>query len=391
MDDASTLIDIHNQPTGYKALAMREERDELQVVAIAREGADQGAGRDYLGLALSYDEARLDDVAYVATRREQLTHLADYLDALSDGGVVARKIDLLEILEGPGGVGEPLLVIERCQGPTLFEAVQTRWPEGMPAELALKSMAQLGDLLIATHQAGYYWRDFDPRRFVLGPDDTLRAQLPGCVVSKGVKLKPWQLNTHPAYTAPEVREETSGTMLRAAADIYGAGALMSFLLSGEEPRARVESPLSFTAYERIEALKMPGVTLLLARTLQPLAKKRFGRAEIFRRYLSLDDLPVREDKGFGMVMLPAPWLGLEMENPEKNRSLKSHLSQGPLISVAREEPAETSEPSAKAEGSAVRRAEERAEEVRSGLGWPWVAVIIVLIVAALAYLTLGAP
>jgi len=390
MDASSHLTDIHNQPTGYLARALQEERDELQVVAIEEvEGA-----QERLGFAISYDEERLGDPAHVATRREQLGHLADYLEAVADCGVAARKIDLLDIKEGPGGPGEPLLIVEQCAGQSLFDAVEKRWPEGMPPELALKLMAQLGDLLIATHQAGYYWRDFDPRRFVLAGDDTLRAQLPGCVVSKGVKLKPWQLNTHPAYTAPEVRDEASGTMLRAAADIYGAGALMSFLLSGEEPRARVESPLSFTAYERIEALEMTGLTLLLARTLQPLAKKRFGRAESFRRFLSLDDLPTRDMKGFGMVMLPAPWLGLEMKNPEKNRSLRSHLSAGPLISVAREPEApsaEQKEPSAHADDSAVERARERAEHTSgSGLGWPVVAAIIILIIAGLAYLTLGA-
>ncbi|RAL21768.1 hypothetical protein DL240_13025 [Lujinxingia litoralis] len=389
MEESTRQNDAYPAPQGYQVSALVAERDELQVVALTEESTSA----ERLGLAIHYDEARLQDVAYVATRREQLSHLAEYLEELAAGGVVARKIALLELDQGPGGAGEPLLVVEACKGTSLLKAVEERWPQGMPAELALQLMARLGDLLVATHQAGYYWRDFDPRRFVLTEDLELRAQLPGAVVSKGVKLKPWQLSTHPAYTAPEVRDEASGTMLRSAADIYGAGALMSFLLSGEEPRARVESPLSYTAYERIEALELPGLTLLLARTLQPLAKKRFGRAEVFRKYLALDALPTREMKGFGMVMLPAPWLGLEMENPEKNRALKSHLSSGPLISVAVEPTPVTEDeaPPAGSADSAVERAQERAEATRGGgLSGPLLAVVIVLIIATLAYLTLGA-
>jgi serine/threonine protein kinase len=145
------------------------------------------------------------------------------------------------------------------------------------------------------------------------------------------------MNTNPAYTAPEIRRELSGKMLRPACDFYSLGCLLAFMLTGVETAGeRLESPLEIEGYDKLRSDAMPeGLRLLVTRCLQPLSQKRFQRASDLLAYCAMDRLPTATTEGFGLLNLPAPWSGPEGMD---NRALRSRLSPGPLISV-REGPA----------------------------------------------------
>lgn len=368
------MIQTIEGPSPYRAVRLLKEGERFQIAA----GKDE-KGNTLVLRAIHYGaEASSGEIT---GRRLGLRRQYEYLEALGGRGKVPRAIDWLMLEESPvEPPPEPLLVEEYIEGTSLFEYMEKTYPEGMAPEEALKLLDGLSDLVAETHKQKWLLRDFDPRRFLLNSGGELCLVSTGSVVKMGAPLDETQLSFHPAYVAPEIRDELTGSMQRPTADLYGMGCLLSFLVTGEEPREQVESPLSFNAYERLKKWELPGLELLIARLLQPLAKKRIGRAERLKTFLSLEDLPRREDRGFEMTMLPAPWLGLNMENPESNRGLRSSLSPGPLVSIGRgsDQPAEKAQ---------VQKTPEEMSEGNgeSSLHWQGILIFVVLILLALAY------
>ncbi|MFU8805832.1 MAG: serine/threonine protein kinase [Bradymonadaceae bacterium] len=280
-----------------------------------------------------YDTDRLDNGAYIKARREALREEMTFLTLRTP--ILPEPIDWLEIGSGPvESAREPVLVYEYQHGQTLHELVTRSHARGLAPLRALRIFRRLAIFLGEIHEGGYVFRDLDPRHVIIGFDDVVHVVGCGNAVPMKKRLNAAKVGTNEAYTAPEIRNELSGSMLSRASDIYSLGALFSFMLTGEEPRASVESPLSYEAYTRLKEIEPPGLALLLARCIQPLPKKRFTGVRKLLPYCEPDALPTRESEGFGMVMLPAPWRGAEP--PETPRALKSKLSAGPLISVGSE-------------------------------------------------------
>ncbi len=320
-------------------------------------------GVDGEGNPVAFRAALYEEDEEREPRRRELVRQWEFLKDLGETGRVPRPVEKVIAEEG-----EPMVVMELVEGESLYDVVTGRRDcrEGMEPTQALSLVAEILEVVTAAHEKGWLIRDFDPRRFWVDGDGPVRLVSTSRVVRRGMPLEAFQLETSRAYVAPEVRDEMTGTMQRRSADLYGLGALLSFLVTGEEPRDRVESPLSFQAFERLQAWELPGQELLIARLLQPLAKKRLGRAERLKPFLSVESLPTREMKGFEMTMLPAPWLGLEMENPEENRGLRSQLSEGPLVSV-----------------------EGGQDDEQWGLNWPLVVFAVVVVVLALFFALLS--
>jgi serine/threonine protein kinase len=277
-----------------------------------------------------YDSDRLDNVAYIKARREALQDELKFLALPSP--LLPEPIDWLEVEGGPiEGALEPVLIYEYQHGENLFDLVHKRHPEGLAPLRALRLFKRLALFLGEIHEAGYVFRDLDPRHVIVGLDDVLHVVGCGNAALMKKRLNAAKIETNEAYTAPEVRNELSGSMLSRGSDIYGLGALLSFMLTGEEPRASVENPLSLEAYEKLKVMEPAGVALLVARCMQPLAKQRFTHVRKLLPFCEPDSLPTRHDDGFGMALLPAPWVGAEP--PETGRALRSKISAGPLISV----------------------------------------------------------
>jgi serine/threonine protein kinase len=338
MADDKFLIDADTGQERFRVRRMLASGRSYQIVLADDTERDD---RRVCVRAIHYDSDRLDDEDYRTGQREALDAQKRFLEQV-DSTLLPEPVALFRASSDEAGFeDEPVLVCEYIEGETLFEWVQREHDERLEPAGALGIFRDLVQFLITVHGQGYIFRDLDPRHFIVDPDGRPDGRQDGRLVGvvgfgnatqKGKRPNPHTMDYDNAvYVAPEARAERSGKMLRPAADSYGLGVLLSFLLTGEEPREVVENPLTLDAYERLSNLEPSGLALIVARLIQPLAKKRFGRLERLLPFVSLDGLPTAQTKGFGMLLLPAPFSG--GEDPGNNRALKSKLSAGPLISV----------------------------------------------------------
>jgi serine/threonine protein kinase len=330
MTEDNYLIDAESGQERFRVRRMVASGRSYQVV-LAEDTHDDG--RLVCARAIFYDTDRLGDEDYVAGRREAIDAEKHFLETV-DSPLLPEPVQLFRASSDEAGFeDEPVLVCEYIEGRTLFEWVTEEHPEGLEPATALGIFRDLVQFLITVHGQDYVFRDLDPRHLIVDDEGGLVGVVGfGNATQKGQRPNISKMDYQEAvYVAPEARAERSGKMLRPAADSYALGVLLSFMLTGEEPREVVENPLTWEAYDRLSNLEPSGLALIVARLIQPLAKKRFGRLERLLPFTTEEGLPTTQTKGFGMLLLPAPFSGVE--DPENNRALKSKLSSGPLISV----------------------------------------------------------
>ncbi|MFP2895687.1 serine/threonine-protein kinase [Corallococcus sp. 4LFB] len=131
--------------------------------------------------------------------------------------------------------GDPVLVLEFVDGSTLDAIRQQRGP--MPSSDAVPLIAQVLDALAACHAREIFHRDVSPRNVVV--DRTGRVVLidfglglSGELID-GARLTTQPMGT-PGFRAPEL--ESDPLAAKSAIDIFGAGALAVFLLTGRPPQ-----------------------------------------------------------------------------------------------------------------------------------------------------------
>lgn len=305
--------------------------------------------------AIEYEVAHAKDKKYIEGRRQALRDELEFLTTSSP--LLPEPLEWISTAQSPvGATPEPVLVYEYQHGSDLYEFVTTRCARGMNPKRALRLFAELVRFAGTIHQSGYVFRDFDPRHIIVGFDDVLHVVGCGNAVKKGSRLNVYKMNTNPCYTAPEIRQELSGQLVRPACDFYSLGCLFSFMLTGIEPRPVVEAPLDARAYDMLrDANKVPlGMKLLIARCLQPLAKNRFARAEQLLLLSTPGTLPGATSDGFGVLSLPTPWSG---PGAQDNAASRSQISLGPLISKEGEPAQESS--MTKVPESQVDKADEK--------------------------------
>jgi serine/threonine protein kinase len=284
---------------------------------------------------IEYSAELLSDAKYIDGRRKALRDELEFITLPSH--LLPEPLDWLSLDGAVTGAGhEPVLVYEFQHGENLFDLIKTRHPEGLAPARALRIFAELVRFCGEIHASGYIFRDFDPRHVIVGFDDIFHVVGCGNAVKRGEKMNVYKMNTNPCYTAPEIRHDLSGKVVRPACDFYSLGCLLSFMLTGVETRHLPEAPLDAEAYEKLEKELPAGYRLLVARCLQPLAQKRFATASQLLPFCSPDTLPAENHPDFGMMLLPTPWSGPEHRD---NRGVRSKLSPGPLIS-SRHSPAE---------------------------------------------------
>lgn len=281
---------------------------------------------------IAYDSKRLQDKAYVVQRRKALHQEMTFLTLSSH--LLPEPLDWIQLEESETVLSrEPVLVYEYMPGETLFAHVKEKHPTGMAPFRALRLIREVAGFLAEIHDAGWVFRNLDPRHIIISVDDIIHMVGASNAAKMGERPLHMQNKGEWAYIAPEIREELSGQFIKRQADLYSLAALFSFLVTGEEPRESVENPLTRAAYEKLAALEPQGLTLLVAKNMQPMAKNRQARIEKFLEMSLPQTLPTPQSKDFGMMALPAPWTGAE--SPD-SRAVKSSLSPGPLISVERQ-------------------------------------------------------
>lgn len=331
MNPGEHLVDKQGDPTPYRVDELVATGDHHQIVRAHDETTD----RDVALRAILYDT---DSDEHVAARRSELKAQYNALEAVNGYEGAVEPIEWLEVDTSPvERVPEPLLVVQYVEGPTLHDWIVDEHPTGISPQRALSIIDQLAEMLEVFHDAGWLWRDFDPKGFVVQEDNRVCAVSPTAALRQNGVHTPAGIEINPNYTAPEIRDAPPENLRRPAADLYGLGALASFLLTGQPPRHRVESPLSYTAHQRLRELELEGLELLVAKLVQPMAKGRLSTARQLRQYCSVDRLPDASSEGFEDCKLPAPWEGLDIEDPEHNRGLNSKISAGPLVSMRSED------------------------------------------------------
>ena len=279
--------------------------------------------------AILYDAAQTQDKRYVAMRRKALHGELQFL--ARPVHLLPEPLDWIQLSDSDTVLPhEPVLIYEYTHGDTLYDFVREKFPEGIAPARAIRICAEVCSFLVELHADKWLYRNLDPRHIIIGYDDVIHMVGCGNATQIGAKPNPTRATIESPYAAPEIRNETSGKLLRPAADVYAIGALLSFLLTAEEPRERVENPLSRAAFDRLNSMDPPGVSLVVARCMRPMAKQRFGRASELLQFLDMNQLPTPTTKGFGLLQLPAPWSGAEEPS---GRLQQNKLSAGPLVSV----------------------------------------------------------
>ncbi|MEZ6186787.1 MAG: tetratricopeptide repeat protein [Planctomycetota bacterium] len=168
-------------------------------------------------------------------------------EGLADPELVARfalEARALEALDHPGilrvlahgfTAGQPYMVLDFLEGPTLAEEVAARGP--LPEPEACEIARRVAAALAHAHARGVVHRDLKPENVILrGPRDPV-------LVDFGLVRMPWQERKRltssgtilgsPSYMSPE---QAMGLLqVGHAADLYGLGATLYFLVTGAPP------------------------------------------------------------------------------------------------------------------------------------------------------------
>lgn len=328
---------------------------------------------------VDYPIEMLEDATYIERRRAALQAELDFLTLASH--VLPEPVDFIRLSGSPAGDLEPVLVYEYQHGDTLFDRIKKRFPVGMPPQQALGIWRELVAFASEIHEQDYIFRDFDPRHVIIGFDDVVQIVGCGNAVKRGEKMNVYKMNTNPCYTAPEIRKEISGKVVREACDTYSLGCLLSFMLTGIETRPMAEAPIDHDAYDRLRSDLPVGYKLLIARCLQPLAQKRFATVAEMLPFCTPLTLPKPSDEGFGLVEIPAPWDGPEGMD---NRALRSKISPGPLVSEKGQQPAQTATP----EQAMMPAPTQALEERKEGSSTTKVVVIVAIVITLLGFIAL---
>jgi len=299
--------------------------------------------------ALSENQALREAFLREAGRLAEVNHrnvAAVYASGLRDIGATPRA----------------WIALEAVDGPTLAEWVAERGPLGPYQAAAVMDGLLRG--LQAAHDAGLVHRDVAPGNVILhdvAPDQVITAAAVrlvdfgladapgGTVVGDDVLLTAGQRSATTivgsvAYLSPE---QASGGTVGPASDLYQAGAVLHFLLTGQPPfhratmaetlRARLTDPPPVPSALLPSARRLDRVVV---KALATTAEGRFANAEEFRQAL-LAAVTVRPTDGPTRVM-EASW---ERPSPATRQTL------APVPSAALAPP---STPSAEAGSSLAR-------------------------------------
>lgn len=162
-----------------------------------------------------------------------------------------REAEALQRVEHPGVVrvhdagvseGRPFLVMDLVRGESLATQLAREREQGTPldAEAVARTIARLARAVAAVHAAGVLHRDLNPRNVLIREDGEpilidfglVHADATITLTGSG------DLLGTPQYMSPE---QARGERVDERADVYGLGAILHEMLSGEAPRGKGES------------------------------------------------------------------------------------------------------------------------------------------------------
>ena len=135
------------------------------------------------------------------------------------------------LVQGEPDAPQPWMVTEFVPGVALADAVQPGWP--LPATSVWRLAHDIGNALIAVHQAGIVHRDVKPSNVILGNGGAKIIDFGVAHASDLSQLTATGMNIGtPSYMAPE--QAKSGD-ISPASDVFSLGVLLYFAATGKLP------------------------------------------------------------------------------------------------------------------------------------------------------------
>ena len=225
--------------------------------------------------------------------------------------------NIVPVFEADEHDGQPYLVFEYVEGPTLSQARRGKPP--MPAREAVTLLIGVLDALAAAHEMGIVHRDLKPSNILLGRDGRARVMDFGIAARVAPSGNPrrgaavaagdGRIMGTPGYISPEAAR---GEAPVPAMDVFAAGVLLGELLAGA-PLMRETDP--YRAVERVqrEDMLLPATAKVDA-TLRGVVQRALTR-----------DIASRYDSARSMQTALRAWL-----NPEDAASPDAGSSHATL-------------------------------------------------------------
>ncbi len=137
--------------------------------------------------------------------------------------------NIVPVFEADDAGGQPWLVFEYVQGPTLAEVLRQRGP--LPAREAVTLMLGVLDALAAAHAQGLVHRDLKPSNVLVGADGRPRVMDFG-IAARVAAASDGRVVGTAGYISPEAAR---GEPPAPSMDVFAAGVLLAELLAGRPP------------------------------------------------------------------------------------------------------------------------------------------------------------
>lgn len=157
--------------------------------------------------------------------------------------------NIVPVFEADEHAGQPYLVFEYVEGPTLQELRRQR--PALPAMEAVPLMMGVLEALAAAHEQGIVHRDLKPSNILLGSDGRPRVMDFG--IAARVARGDGRIVGTPGYMSPEAAR---GEDPVPAMDVFSAGSMLGELLSGA-PLMREADPYRAIARVQTEDMVLP--------------------------------------------------------------------------------------------------------------------------------------
>ena len=241
---------------------------------------EQELGRSGLGVAWRATDVVLDRRVVVKLLRPELSEDPSFPERLAErlrAVALVSHPGLARLLDTGREDGVEFIVREYVDGGSLRDLLGS---EGkVPADQAARVAGSVLDVLAASHDAGVLHLDLKPENVLIGPDGTVRVCDP-VIARAPVGTGRSQPVSPIDGDGPIPPERSSGGPVDPRTDVWGAGALLFELLTGEPPRdGRPVTPRSLRR-DTPRALDAA-----VARALSPDPEDRFASAQDFAEAL----------------------------------------------------------------------------------------------------------
>ncbi|HEY3884087.1 MAG TPA: protein kinase, partial [Vicinamibacterales bacterium] len=204
--------------------------------AIGRYEITGRIGKGAMGVVYSARDGMMERTVAVKVMMTDLEDDPDtsarfYREARSAGQVVHRNI--VTIFDMGEDNGHPFIVMELFEGETLNKYLLR--PEAGAIDTKLDLMIQICEGLRAAHAHGIFHRDIKPGNLLVGPEGELKIVDFGIarLASSSMTASGLIVGT-PDYMSPE---QARGDNADERSDIFSAGAVFYFILTGRKPFA----------------------------------------------------------------------------------------------------------------------------------------------------------